>query len=343
MDQLTAKKQPSLAQCTTLMKAANYGLPDLAEALGGQNVAFRDFGDDARVLALRIGGAEVIVPQGTENHAGWWRNFQVGRRPVHTSTLEGCAENDGPVLGKAHRGIVESWQKMACFVLERAEGAEVIDVLGHSAGGMIGGMAATALCAQGHEVRQLVTCGKARWCNSTLGTHLRTHPRLGRMIRVVNDKDPMSLLPFSGSISGRWRHETGKDGVEDGAVVVYLDAEGRPSVDPDRWKKMKSRFRAGTTEPAVADLWSIPEDAVDKLRKKGVTRLDQLVGLAASALASMLGVPAPLAAMIRRQVNELAIGARAVGLFEESIVDHYIANYEHLLHACSAEVEGLLS
>ena len=306
---------------------------DAATAIGLDNAAFLDEGPDARVLAGRLGGLEVLVFQGTKNPRGWWRNFDARRVEVSAAVLNsGNLGARGEALGKAHRGIAGSWSKVAEFCADRAEGAESVALLGHSAGGMIGSMAALGLAVQGHEVSHVVTYGKARWCNRNLGKALRRHGRVGDLWRVVLHRDGVCLLPLVGSWAGRYQHETGRDGVEDGAKVLFIDERNRATVDPGRWARAKARFRAGGTEPTVEDIGGVTGEVVGRLADTFGERLDGLIGKTAGAIATAAGLPLPVAGVVARQVRELAVGAWLVGLFGEAVYDHKVSGYEHALH-----------
>lgn len=278
--------------------------------------------DSRALLAWPTRGLAVLTFQGTRNLRGWWRNFNRLRAKY-------------PPGGKVHRGILRSWLELLPQALEHLGDTWEVVVQGHSAGGMIAVPAAGFLIEQDRrKVPLLFTCGKGRVVNRRYGRWLRRHPGMGGMVRCVRHRDPVPFFPLVGSLSGMYQHETGRDGVEDGAKLLFLEEGGRLSWDASRWRRLKHRLlgfsdKTGPNpglEPTVQDLEpAIGKGAVRLLESAGVHRLDHLLRLTPDLLTFRAGITLLQALQALDYASELSTYLPAA--LEDGLGNHAIAGY----------------
>lgn len=258
----------------------------------------------------------VVTFQGTKNVRGWWRNFKRGR----VRYLD---------AGKVHRGILHSWLELEGQVMDAVASASEVIPQGHSAGGMIAAAAAGGLMESGFDVPLLYSCGKGRVVNRRYGRWLRRHPRLGGMVRCVKLRDPIPFFPLLGSSAGIYQHETGADGVEDGARVLMIGPPGgRHSWDPDRWARWKLRLLGGRHEPQIEDLPGVSPGTLARLREAGLDALEQLLSEEAEALVRRCGISLRLALRLLQQAEELSSTGGLVSGLVDLVTDHGVKGYQ---------------
>ncbi len=183
---------------------------------------------------------------------------------------------------------------------------------------------------QGFRVRRLVTCGKGRCGDRSLGSFVRQHPNLGKMVRIVRHRDVVPLLPLVGALAGKYQHETGRDGVEDGAKILYFDDQGKLHEDPSRWLRLKSRFRAGGSEPTLEDIGGVPRGVVDHLKEIGVGSIEAILKAKVRGLQRLLPwLDRSLATAIYEQAKEWSVSR----VFRDADADLHrrVERADHLL------------